>query len=140
MEQTLDTLKALSDASRMRVILALSSHDELCACQLIEMLDLAAATVSRHMAILQEANLVRSRRDGRWMYYAISESFPSLLHHWLQGSTHDSPLIEADRQKLRRIVQCDRAELFRAQEARRKCCEQPEPSTKAPHATQGTYQ
>ncbi|UCZ57027.1 metalloregulator ArsR/SmtB family transcription factor [Desulfurispirillum indicum] len=123
MEQTLDTLKALSDASRMRVILALCSHDELCACQLIEMLDLAAATVSRHMTILQEARLVRSRREGRWVYYFLSESFPSPLYQWLSENMQNSPSVANDRQRLTRILQCSPAELFRAQEERRRCCD-----------------
>gem|GEM_PF-7121620 len=64
MEQTLNIAKALADGSRMRVIAALMSRDELCVCQITEMLQLAPATVSRHMTILQHARLVQSRKGG----------------------------------------------------------------------------
>lgn len=60
--------KALADPGRLRVLLALR-HRELCVCQIVELLNLASSTVSRHMAVLRQAGLVRSRKDGRWIYY-----------------------------------------------------------------------
>ena len=71
MEPTLEILKALSDKNRMRVVAALWRFDELCACQITELLNVSGATASRHLGILQKTGLVESRKEGRWVYYKI---------------------------------------------------------------------
>ena len=63
--------KALADENRVRVLLTLCGR-ELCVCQIIEMLGLAPSTVSKHMAILKQARLVESRKEGRWMFYRLA--------------------------------------------------------------------
>jgi len=72
MDELLAALKALSDESRLRTVMALRSG-ELCVCQLTELLRLAPSTVSRHMAVLRQARLVTSRREGRWIHYGLAE-------------------------------------------------------------------
>ena len=64
--------KALSDENRVRALMALG-RGELCVCQVIELLGLAPSTVSKHMAVLHQAGLVESRKEGRWIYYRLSE-------------------------------------------------------------------
>lgn len=94
MEHTLDMLKAVSDGNRLRVVIALTHFQELCVCEITDMLGLATATVSRHMSVLQKARLVRSRKNGRWVYYSISEEFPALFLGWLKKTVgNDSKLI-----------------------------------------------
>ncbi len=67
-------LKALADANRLRVLCALRGG-ELCACQLIALLELAPSTVSKHLSVLRVARLVDSRKSGRWMHYRLSDDF-----------------------------------------------------------------
>ena len=55
MEQVLGTTKALADGNRLRVVMALTDQEELCVCQITELLNLAMPTVSRHMSVLQKA-------------------------------------------------------------------------------------
>jgi ArsR family transcriptional regulator len=64
--------KALSDSNRVRALLALRKG-ELCVCQIIELLGLAPSTVSKHMSILRQAELVTCRKDSRWVYYRLPE-------------------------------------------------------------------
>jgi ArsR family transcriptional regulator len=64
--------KALSDPSRVRALIALR-NGELCVCQIIDLLELAPSTVSKHMSILKQAGLVDSRKDSRWVYYRLAE-------------------------------------------------------------------
>lgn len=71
MKQYLAITKALSDASRVRMLCALRGG-ELCVCQLIELLGLAPSTVSKHLSILNQAELIESRKDGRWVYYRLA--------------------------------------------------------------------
>ena len=64
--------KALSDEQRLRV-LEMLCDGELCACYLLEDLEISQPTLSHHMKILCESNIVKSRRVGRWNYYSIDE-------------------------------------------------------------------
>ncbi len=70
MQQFVNITRALSDANRVRALLALHGGD-LCLCQIIELLKLSPSTVSKHMAILRQAGLVRMRKEGRWIYYNL---------------------------------------------------------------------
>ena len=72
MREFLSITKALSDENRVRALMALAGG-ELCVCQVIELLGLAPSTVSKHMAILRQAGLVETRKDGRWIYYRLAE-------------------------------------------------------------------
>jgi DNA-binding transcriptional ArsR family regulator len=64
--------KAVADPSRAR-ILKLLENGELCVCQITAVLDLASATVSKHLALLKTAGLLQQRREGKWVYYRRAE-------------------------------------------------------------------
>ena len=70
MEKFISVAKALCDTHRVRALLALR-NGELCVCQIIELMNLAPSTVSKHMSVLKVAGLVQSRKDGRWIYYRM---------------------------------------------------------------------
>ncbi len=72
MRDFLSVTKALSDESRVRVLMAVAGG-ELCVCQIIKLLGLAPSTVSKHVAILHQAYLVETRKDGRWIYYRLAD-------------------------------------------------------------------
>ncbi len=72
MRTLLAITKALADENRLRIVLALQNR-ELCLCQLVELLSLAPSTVSRHMSILQQAQLVAARKEGRWTYFRLAD-------------------------------------------------------------------
>ena len=116
MQDVLDVLKALSDESRVRILLALQD-DELCVCQLIELLGLAPSTVSKHLSILRNARLVESRKDGRWIFYQLSRKtrFPIQvqLFRLVAKSLTDSVQAAADRKRLAKIRKQDVEELCR---------------------------
>jgi len=65
--------KALSDETRLR-ILKLLEHGELCVCDIVAALDMIQPKVSFHLGVLQEAGLVKSRKQGKWIHYSIDES------------------------------------------------------------------
>lgn len=62
--------KGLCDENRLQ-ILSLLSEGERCACHLQEVLPIGQSTLSHHMKILVESGIVRARRSGKWIYYAI---------------------------------------------------------------------
>jgi ArsR family transcriptional regulator, arsenate/arsenite/antimonite-responsive transcriptional repressor len=63
--------KALADPTRVAIINALSTAEEVCVCNLTETFDLSQPTISHHLKILREAGLVESSRRGTWAYYRL---------------------------------------------------------------------
>jgi ArsR family transcriptional regulator len=98
--------KAVADPSRVR-ILKLLEAGELCVCQVTTVLDLAAATVSKHLAVLKGAGLVQQRRDGRWVYYRLAErdlnAYARSFLQLMAASLADDPGLAEDRQVLDQI-------------------------------------
>lgn len=73
MKHLAQTLKALSDPIRLRIILLLQAEGELCVCDIMAVLKLPQSTVSRHLAYLKRSCWVDTRREGIWIYYTISK-------------------------------------------------------------------
>ena len=100
MFEFMNITKALADENRIRILLALNGQTELCVCQLIDMLQLAPSTVSKHLFILRNARLVLGRKEGRWMYYRLNteEAAPYVKDAlaWVIRSVADDPMIKAD--------------------------------------------
>jgi ArsR family transcriptional regulator, arsenate/arsenite/antimonite-responsive transcriptional repressor len=72
MKHLAQTLKALSDPIRLRIVLLLQAEGELCVCDLMAVLKLPQSTVSRHLAYLKRSCWVDIRRQGVWMHYKLS--------------------------------------------------------------------
>jgi ArsR family transcriptional regulator len=106
MKTPLEQLKALADRNRLRIVAALMSTDELCACQISELLGVSGATASRHMELLIRAGLIDSRKAGRWVHYKFNPAFPAQLREWLEKSLSKDPEIKADRGKVKKITGC----------------------------------
>lgn len=65
--------KALSDETRLRILNMLSGN-ELCACSILEEVNITQPTLSYHMKILSECGLVSARKDGSWMKYTLQNN------------------------------------------------------------------
>ena len=63
--------KSLSDANRL-MILDMLSDGELCACKILEEMNITQPTLSHHMKTLSDCGLVDARREGKWMHYSIN--------------------------------------------------------------------
>ena len=70
--QALRRARALADENRLLAVALLGRKKELCACEIQAATGLTHATVSHHMGLLVEAGFVRSRRQGKWMYYRLN--------------------------------------------------------------------
>lgn len=74
MERNLDLIKAFADGTRLRILHLLAHRGpEVCVCDLMEVLQIPQSTVSRQMAPLRMLGLVKARRAGTWIYYALAE-------------------------------------------------------------------
>lgn len=114
MKQMAQTFKALSDETRLR-ILVLLTRGELCVCDLMAVLGLPQSTVSRHLAYLRNAGLVSDRREGVWMYYCLVKH-PSTIN----GSSL-ADLLEQCGQKEQAAVDFAALELFLAEKNSEGC-------------------
>lgn len=87
MKEELNLFKALSDETRLRIMVLLSKR-ELCVCHLEWALGLAQAKVSRHLNVLRNAGLVQGRREGLWIFYSLTNPRNKLeraIHTYLKG-------------------------------------------------------
>lgn len=106
--------KALADSNRIRILMALSGK-ELCVCQVIELLQLAPSTVSKHLSVLRQARLVEGRKAGRWMYYRLADKNGSPMVRealeWVRRSVTDDSGIRQDAERLKEIMSIALADL-----------------------------
>ncbi|MGQ9747806.1 MAG: ArsR/SmtB family transcription factor [Candidatus Caldatribacteriaceae bacterium] len=63
--------KVLSDETRLRII-ALLFQKEMCVCEICDVIGESQPKVSRHLAKLRDANLVRDERQGQWVFYYLN--------------------------------------------------------------------
>ena len=88
-----NTLRALSDPVR-RQILELLKAGKLSAGEIGAHLHITGAAISRHLAVLKEADLIRDARAGKYIYYELNASVLEEILLWvtqLKGATEDDP-------------------------------------------------
>ena len=76
------TLKALSDPIR-REILNLLKSGPMAAGDIAAKFDVTGAAVSRHLSVLKEAELIRDKRDGKFIYYELNASVLEEIMLWI---------------------------------------------------------
>jgi ArsR family transcriptional regulator len=102
MEQLVQFFKALSDETRLRIMMLLT-QGELCVCDLMFVLDEPQSKVSRHLAYLKHSGLTNSKRAGVWMHYSLKEPTDKLHRaqlDFLKKQLSDLPQFQMDREKL----------------------------------------
>ena len=110
MRDVVTIAKALSDENRVRIVAMLDGR-ELCVCQVIELLELAPSTVSKHLSILKQARLIDGRKDGRWMYYRLAnDDAPRAAHdalRWTLQTLEGDKRLRDDAKRLKQILAMD---------------------------------
>ena len=114
MREFIQVTQALADPARVRALLALRDG-ELCLCQIIELLGLAPSTVSRHLNLLYQAQLVQRRKQGRWMYFTLAgkTATPPVQQAiaWAAAALAADPLIKQDARRIKTLCRQDLVEL-----------------------------
>ena len=67
-----DFFKAFSDKTRLRILAALVST-ELCVCDIASLLNMSQSAISHQLRFLKQARLVKSRKNGKTVYYALCD-------------------------------------------------------------------
>jgi ArsR family transcriptional regulator, arsenate/arsenite/antimonite-responsive transcriptional repressor len=85
---------ALSEPLRVKV-LDLLRHQELCVCELCDCLGITQSKLSFHLKALKEAELVRTRQEGRWIYYSLNLPQFVVLEQYLAEFRRFSAILPA---------------------------------------------
>jgi len=108
----LTIFKALADLNRLRIVLALGGG-QLCVCQIIALIGLAPSTVSKHLSILRQADLIEAEKKGKWIHYRLSPTMDKRLMKWLDAALATDEKIKTDTITLKRILKEDVEKLCR---------------------------
>lgn len=77
-----NTLKALADPIR-RDILNLLKQKRMSAGEIVEHFDVTGASISRHLSVLKDADLIRDTREGKFIYYDLNASVLEEILLWI---------------------------------------------------------
>ena len=96
-EQVAPLLKALADPVRLRLLSLVASHadGEACVCDLADAFDLSQPTISHHLKVLHDLDLLERYKRGVWVYYRVRAAGPG------QPGRPDRRCFPADRNPLR---------------------------------------
>lgn len=86
-----NTLKALADPTR-REILNMLKKGSLSAGEIVERFDMTGASISRHLSVLKDADLIHDRREGKFIYYELNATVLEEIMLWisdLKGVSED---------------------------------------------------
>ena len=121
LKEFIKTSKALSDETRVRIV-SLLMRSELCVCQLMEILGMGQSTVSKHLGILRNADLIEVEKRGTWSFYRLSRDkahrHSADFIRILSSLPKDDPLMQSDEKKVKQvnkkgITYCNTIELGR---------------------------
>jgi ArsR family transcriptional regulator, arsenate/arsenite/antimonite-responsive transcriptional repressor len=103
MHDLINTLKALADPIRIR-ILAVLRDQELCVCELFDALGLTQSLLSSHLRVLRQAGIVSTRKSGKWIYYRLAPEHNAFINLFLEEFNpplKEDPQIKVDSRKLK---------------------------------------
>jgi ubiquinone/menaquinone biosynthesis C-methylase UbiE/DNA-binding transcriptional ArsR family regulator len=106
MSSTLKSLRALSDATRLRIV-ALLEKDELSVNELQEITRMGQSRISTHLGLLQDAGLMQSRREGKRTFYRLNPQADATASEFIQlaiRGAKELPERDSDQINLKRIL------------------------------------
>jgi len=80
-----EIFKALGDPTRLRIFMALS-QEELCVCDLVEVLEMTQSAVSHQLRALRDLRLVKFRKEGKNVFYSLDDEH--IINLFAQGLAH----------------------------------------------------
>lgn len=89
------TIRILAEPTRFRIYkLLIDAKNEVCHCEFVDALEVPKYTLSKHLDVLLKAGLIRSRKEGRWVYFSISDMPNELVKtvHNAKASIHERDL------------------------------------------------
>jgi ArsR family transcriptional regulator len=124
-----NVMKAVADPTRLRILKILEGG-EMCVCQIIAVVALSQATISKHLYLLRSAGLIKDRRDKKWILYSLDRTggnpYARTMLRKIRNWLADDPVILGDRQRgkeareLGPVAICERGMALRGSRALRR--------------------
>ena len=73
-----ELFKVFGDSTRMKIICCLFEH-EMCVCDIAELINSTQSAVSHQLRVLKQAKLVKFRKDGKTVYYSLSDEHVEMI-------------------------------------------------------------
>ncbi|MFV0295414.1 MAG: ArsR/SmtB family transcription factor [Hyphomicrobiaceae bacterium] len=121
MDKATRIFAALADPIRLRCLALIAGEGELCVCELVAALDMPQPKISRHLAVMRDAGLLRDRRDAQWVLYSIEPALAPSLKAVLDAAVS---LVANERQAKKDLVRLAKAS---RPERVRTGCRRPDP-------------
>ena len=72
-----DFFKCLSDSTRLDILKIILERQNVCVCEITEILQLSQPKISRHLALLRNLLILLDERKGQWVYYRLNPDLPT---------------------------------------------------------------
>ncbi len=83
--------KCLADDTRLKSLLLICQHQELCVCELQKALQQSQPKVSRHLAEMRKCGLLEDERRGKWVYYRLNPGLPNWVRKVISDTVSHNP-------------------------------------------------
>ena len=96
--------QAIVDPTRVRIIASLR-RGGLCVCELVDALEINQSTLSGHLQVLRQTGLVTTRKEGRWIYYSLTDQRTALIEALFSNIQPDGgtdPRLRRDSRRIER--------------------------------------
>lgn len=106
LDKKIKILKAISDESRVRILAILKEKQNLCVCEIREIIGLSQPAISSHLKILENAGLIQNVKDGKWVNYRLNDKLEIKIKELLDNlliSLEDSSKMNSDKKKLKEV-------------------------------------
>ena len=107
MQPMIKVFKALSDETRLRILNVIVQR-ECCVCEVMQALNISQSRASRNLRILEDAGFLKSRREGAWIHYTLSDepsgNFAVSVAKMTAEVSSGNALLKTDRVRLKRAV------------------------------------
>lgn len=104
MQDLINTLKALSDETRLRIMNILLER-ECCVCEVMQALDISQTRASRNLGILQKSGFLKTKREGPWIVYSVNRKtnnrYINSLTQLFQNLSVSNDVLKKDRESLK---------------------------------------
>ena len=105
MIEAIDLFKALSDATRLRIVMLIHLEGELCVCELMTALSDSQPKISRHLGQLKRSGLLLDRKQKQWVYYRLNPELKDWMLQTIVDSCADSgQLLAENKTKLSTMI------------------------------------
>jgi len=104
MTELVEWFKALADPLRLRIVTLILAAEELCVCDIHEILGMSQPKTSRHLAYLKRCGMLVDRRVGLWIMYSLNGELPPILRDLLKRLLLENDQLASDVKKLKKNV------------------------------------